>query len=77
MRISSLLLAAAAVPVLLNSCGGGYGRASLMDAPKIVNVSSYDPKERQRSGDSYSTLDVSALKRNGALGLIARCGKGN
>ena len=76
MRFPCLLLAAAAVPVFLNSCGGGYGRASLMDAPKIVNVSSYDPKERQRSGDSYSTLDVSALKRNGALGLIARCGKG-
>lgn len=64
--------------MFLNSCGGGggYGRASLAGAPKIVNVSSYDPKEKQRSGDSFSSTDVSALRRNGALGLIARCGKG-
>jgi Glycosyl hydrolases family 25 len=64
------------IPFLLNSCGAGYGRVGLDDAPKIVNVSSYDPKEKQRSGDSFSSNDVSALKRNGALGLIARCGKG-
>ncbi len=64
------------LPLLLNSCGGGYGRISLSDAPKIVNVSSYDPKEKQRSGDSFSATDVSALRRNGAVGLIARCGKG-
>ena len=61
---------------LLNSCGGGYGRMPISKAPKIVNVSSWDPKEKQRSGDSYSSNDVSALKRNGAHGLIARCGKG-
>jgi Glycosyl hydrolases family 25 len=61
--------------LLLNSCGG-YGKVGLTDAPKIVNVSSYDPKERQRVGDSFSSTDVSALRRNGALGLIARCGKG-
>ncbi|MGC6567596.1 MAG: GH25 family lysozyme [Akkermansiaceae bacterium] len=42
----------------------------------IINVSAYDPKERQRSGSSYSEHDVSALKRNGARGLIARAGKG-
>ncbi len=48
----------------------------MLDAPKIVNVSSYDPKEKQRSGDSFSANDVSALQRNGAHGLIARCGKG-
>jgi hypothetical protein len=65
----------AAVLLLLNSCGG-YGRIGLADSPKIVNVSSYDPKEKQRSGDSFSATDVSALRRNGALGLIARCGKG-
>ncbi len=70
------LLLAAALPLVLNSCGGGYGRGGLMDAPKIVNVSSYDPKEKQRSGDSFSEHDVSALKRNGAQGFIARCGKG-
>ncbi|MES2439031.1 MAG: GH25 family lysozyme [Verrucomicrobiota bacterium] len=66
----------AAAAFLLNSCGGGYGRVGLADAPKIVNVSSYDPKEKHRGGDSFSSSDVSALKRNGAHGLIARCGKG-
>ncbi len=71
---NSLILTA--VAMLLNSCGGGYGRVGLQDAPKVVNVSSWDPKERQRSGDSYSADDVSALKRNGAHGLIARTGKG-
>ena len=68
---------AAIVPLLFNSCGGGgYGRVGLLDAPKVVNVSSYDPKEKQRSGESFSSTDVSALRRNGAHGLIARCGKG-
>lgn len=77
MRFSFPFLAAV-FPLLLNSCGGGggYGRVGLPGAPKIVNVSAYDPKERQRSGDSFSSTDVSALRRNGALGLIARCGKG-
>ncbi|MES2921495.1 MAG: GH25 family lysozyme [Verrucomicrobiota bacterium] len=81
---------AAIVPLFLNSCGGGgghtgaypvshrggYGRVGLSDAPKVVNVSSYDPKEKQRAGESFSPTDVSALRRNGARGLIARCGKG-
>lgn len=48
----------------------------LIDAPKVVNVSAYDPKEKQRSGDSFSSSDVSALRKNGAHGLIARAGKG-
>lgn len=61
---------------MLNSCGGGYGRVGLIDASKVVNVSSYDPKEKQRPGDSFSSSDVSALRRNGAHGLIARAGKG-
>ena len=51
-------------------------RWSLTSAPQIINVSAYDPKERQRKGSSYSLHDLSALRRNGALGLIARCGKG-
>ena len=42
----------------------------------VINVSAYDPKERQRSGRSYSEHDVSALRENGAKGLIARAGKG-
>ncbi|WP_146851585.1 GH25 family lysozyme [Brevifollis gellanilyticus] len=44
--------------------------------PQIINVSAYDPKERQRSGRSFSEHDVSALRDSGASGLIARAGKG-
>lgn len=44
--------------------------------PQIINVSAYDPKEKQRSGEGYSEHDVSALRDNGASGLIARAGKG-
>ncbi len=44
--------------------------------PEIINVSAYDPKERQRAGRSYSENDVAALRANGAAGLIARAGKG-
>ena len=44
--------------------------------PQIINVSGYDPKEKQRAGVSYSERDVSALRANGATGLIARAGKG-
>ena len=50
--------------------------ASASGAPQIINVSAYDPKERQRSGMSYSEHDVSALRANGASALIARAGKG-
>ena len=44
--------------------------------PQIINVSAYDPKERQRSGQAYSEHNVAALKTNGASALIARAGKG-
>ena len=50
--------------------------ASPRGLPQIINVSAYDPKERQREGRGYSENDVSALKANGASGLIARAGKG-
>lgn len=43
---------------------------------QIVNVSAYDPKERQRDGRHYTEHDVSALRANGAHALIARAGKG-
>jgi len=44
--------------------------------PQIINVSAYDPKERQRNGIGYTEHDVSALRANGASALIARAGKG-
>ncbi len=55
---------------------GGPSAASPASLPQIINVSAYDPKERQREGRSYSEHDVSALRANGAVGLIARAGKG-
>ncbi|WP_435893609.1 GH25 family lysozyme [Oceaniferula spumae] len=62
--------------VLLFSSCAEYGKVSYEESPKIINVSHYDPKEKQRSGRSYSPSDQSALKANGAHGLIARCAKG-
>lgn len=43
---------------------------------QIINVSAYDPKERQRAGATFTQYDMSALRTNGASGLIARAGKG-
>jgi len=61
----------------LQSCSYEYGKVGYSSAPTVINVSEYDPKERQRSGSSYTPLNQSALKQNGSLGLIARCGKGD
>ena len=60
----------AAAPANKPAASSGGGRI------QIINVSAYDPKERQRSGRSYSEHDVSALRASGAHGLIARAGKG-
>lgn len=60
--------------ILLTSCVSSTGGPAGM--PQIINVSAYDPKEKQRDGVSYSEHDVSALRRSGAHGLIARAGKG-
>lgn len=57
-------------------CLGITTTASRAAMPTIINVSAYDPKEKQRSGVSYSEHDVSALRKNGASALIARAGKG-
>jgi len=46
------------------------------ETQQIINVSSYDPKERQREGRGFTENDVSALASNGSKGLIARAGKG-
>lgn len=50
--------------------------ASASGLPTIINVSAYDPKERQREGHGFSEHNVTALRTNGASGLIARAGKG-
>lgn len=58
------------------STQGGLPPQASRGLPQIINVSAYDPKEKQREGRSYSENDVSALRANGAVGLIARAGKG-
>lgn len=62
--------------LLLASCAGPGIPGSFAGRPQVINVSAYDPKERQRPGVGYSERDVSALRANGARGLIARAGKG-
>ena len=63
------------LPILFSSCSE-YGKVGYSESPKIINVSHYDPKEKQKPGRSYSPLDQSALKANGARALIARVAKG-
>ena len=73
----SLSLLLLAVAYFVPSCSSpDYGKVSLSEAPKFINVSHYDPKERQRGGRSYTPYNQTALKANGSLALIARCGKG-
>lgn len=76
-----LLVQCTGVPMDNPPAGGGGGESSAAPAsprglPEIVNVSAYDPKEKQRAGRGYSENDVSALRANGAMGLIVRAGKG-
>ena len=77
-RSLRLLILATALPGCVTSptSGPAPAPASSGAPPQIINVSAYDPKERQREGRSYSENDVSALRDNGAVGLIARAGKG-
>jgi GH25 family lysozyme M1 (1,4-beta-N-acetylmuramidase) len=56
--------------------GGGFGGTSVSRSPAVLNVSAWDPKEVQRGGDRYSEHNLSALRRNGGLALIARSAKG-
>jgi GH25 family lysozyme M1 (1,4-beta-N-acetylmuramidase) len=56
--------------------GGGFGGTSVSRSPAVLNVSGWDPKETQRNGSRYSQYDVSALRKNGGLALIARSAKG-
>jgi len=64
--------------LLLTQCatspGGGGSAGGGM--PHVINVSAYDPKEKQREGRGYTEHDVSAFRANGASALIARAGKG-
>ncbi|MDF1859574.1 MAG: GH25 family lysozyme [Verrucomicrobiales bacterium] len=71
----ALLAQCRAVPTDDESSSGASvpGGAGLQ---QIINVSAYDPKERQREGQGFTQHDVSALAANGARGLIARAGKG-
>ena len=86
--MKNLLLIIPAV-VLLANCStapsvpqhaapGQFSRPTVSKSsmPQIINVSAYDPKERQRSGRGFTENDVSALHANGASALIARAGKG-
>ncbi|MFK7850527.1 MAG: GH25 family lysozyme [Akkermansiaceae bacterium] len=75
MRKFLRLLTLFSVP-LLTQCGGGFGGTSVAKSPAVLNVSGWDPKEVQKSGDRYSQFDVSALKKNGGQALIARSAKG-
>ncbi len=75
VRLSASMTFITIAMMLLNSCSQ-YGNVDYNQSPKIINVSAYDPKETQRGGSSYSPLNQASLKRNGALGQIARCSKG-
>lgn len=55
---------------------GGFGGTSVARSPAVLNVSGWDPKEVQREGARYSQHNVSALRKNGSLALIARSAKG-
>ena len=63
-------------PVKSLSFRGGFGETSVSRSPAVLNVSGWDPKEVQCSGDCYSQHDLSALRKNGAQALIARSAKG-
>ena len=77
------------IPILLTltQCSSSSSRSSSSSASanqvnrggrlqQIINVSAYDPKARARNGQSYSPSNLTALRSNGAKGLIARAGKG-
>lgn len=64
------------LPNISSFTGGGFGGTSVSRSPAVINVSGWDPKEAQRSGERFSENNVSALRRNGAQALIARSAKG-
>lgn len=64
------------LPILFLASCAQHGKVSFKESPQVINVSQYDPKERQRSGTSFTPLNQHTLKANGAHALIARTGKG-
>jgi hypothetical protein len=56
--------------------GREFGGTSVSRSPVVLNVSDWDPKEAQRSGSRFSEKNVSVLRKNGGLALIARSAKG-
>jgi GH25 family lysozyme M1 (1,4-beta-N-acetylmuramidase) len=81
LAVITLALTSCLAPLPPPAAAPGYPQTyvpapSVSGMPQIINVSAYDPKEKQRAGRSYSVNDVSALRANGAVGLIARAGKG-
>jgi hypothetical protein len=67
MRTQLLHLLLASILAGISSAGG---------LPTIVNLSSYDPKESQRTGRGFTEHDLSAIANSGTRGIIARAGKG-
>ena len=50
------------LPLLLNSCGGGYGRISLSDAPKIVKLDEIGRAETfEQTGWKVEYLEYQAV----------------
>lgn len=76
LPLVALLVQCRTVPTTEDSDSGSPPSSASGGLQQIINVSSYDPKERQREGVGFSQHDVSALAANGARGLIARAGKG-
>jgi len=74
LLLLSCLLTQCSMPTAPPSAPGTAPSAGGM--PQIINVSAYDPKERQREGRGFTEHDVSAFRDNGAVALIARAGKG-
>lgn len=71
-----VLVGCSADPPVTSNQGAAVALSRSGRLQQIINVSAYDPKEKARSGQSYSQYNVSALRQNGARGLIARAGKG-
>ena len=76
MKLLLCCLPVIVVPFLTQCGGSGFGGTSVSGSPAVLNVSGWDPKEVQRGGERYSEHDVSALRRNGGVALIARSAKG-